>query len=136
MSRAARDAEGGDGDFSPHAPAGAQRDSDDDSAASLDLDAPAAPASGDAHASDAIASDHAHGDHAHGAVNGEENVSKKDGSRGSGSSANGGSGGGGDGTLSVTPDSPADSEWRARRGPLDVGDGGPWAGEDAAGALK
>jgi len=42
--------------------------------------------------------------------------------------------GGGDGTLSVTPDSPADSEWRARRGPLDASEGGPWASEDAAGA--
>jgi hypothetical protein len=42
--------------------------------------------------------------------------------------------GSGDGTLSVTPDSPADSEWRARRGPLDASEGGPWASEDAAGA--
>jgi hypothetical protein len=34
----------------------------------------------------------------------------------------------------VTPDSPADAEWRARRGPLDVAEGGPWGVEDAAGA--
>jgi hypothetical protein len=36
----------------------------------------------------------------------------------------------------VTPDSPADSEWRQRRGPLDAAEGGPWASEDAAGACE
>ena len=37
--------------------------------------------------------------------------------------------------LSVTPDSPADSEWRARRGPLDAGGNGDvdWTDEDATG---
>lgn len=41
-----------------------------------------------------------------------------------------------DGVLSVTPDSPADSEWRSRRGPLDgVGEiSGPWGEEDSTGA--
>jgi hypothetical protein len=61
------------------------------------------------------------------------------GSGGSGSSAPSGSArdaAHGDGTLSVTPDSPADSEWRQRRGPLDAAEGGPWASEDAAGACE
>jgi len=44
------------------------------------------------------------------------------GSGGSGSSARDAAHG--DGTLSVTPDSPADSEWRQRRGPLDAAEGG------------
>jgi hypothetical protein len=41
----------------------------------------------------------------------------------------------GDGSLTVTPDSPADAEWRARRGPLDgVGEiTGPWGEEDSTG---
>ena len=40
-----------------------------------------------------------------------------------------------DGVLSVTPDSPCDSEWRNRRGPLDFDEvGGPWADEDDGGA--
>jgi len=56
------------------------------------------------------------------------------GSGGSGSSARDAAHG--DGTLSVTPDSPADSEWRQRRGPLDAAEGGPWASEDAAGACE
>ena len=59
------------------------------------------------------------------------------GSAGSGSNTNKASSGTGppapDGVLSITPDSPADSEWRARRGPLDAADGGPWGEEDAAG---
>lgn len=42
---------------------------------------------------------------------------------------------GGDGTLSITPDTPADVEWRTRTGPLDCGDGGPFAAEDGAGAF-
>lgn len=43
-----------------------------------------------------------------------------------------------DGVLSVTPDSPADSEWRSRRGPLDAseGGGGPWGEEDAPGGCQ
>lgn len=47
-----------------------------------------------------------------------------------------GASGAADGVLSVTPDSPADSEWRSRRGPLDASEGGsgPWGEEDAAGA--
>lgn len=47
-----------------------------------------------------------------------------------------GASGAADGVLSVTPDSPADSEWRARGGPLDASEGGsgPWGEEDAAGA--
>ena len=51
-------------------------------------------------------------------------------------SANGSSGA--DGVLSVTPDSPADSEWRARRGPLDAGEGGgdAWSDEDATGTRQ
>eukprot|EP00982_Pelagococcus_subviridis_P010821 31032-Pelagococcus_subviridis.AAC.4 len=42
-----------------------------------------------------------------------------------------------DGTLSITPDSPADAEWRARRGPLDSSEGGsgPWGEEDSTGAF-
>ena len=42
----------------------------------------------------------------------------------------------GDGSLTVTPDSPADAEWRARRGPLDgVGEiSGPWGEEDSTGS--
>ena len=50
--------------------------------------------------------------------------------------ANGASGAA-DGVLSITPDSPADSEWRSRRGPLDASEGGsgPWGEEDAAGML-
>lgn len=39
-----------------------------------------------------------------------------------------------DGTLTPTPDSPCDSEWRARRGPLDFEDAGPWADDDDGGA--
>lgn len=41
----------------------------------------------------------------------------------------------GDGSLTVTPDSPADAEWRARKGPLDgVGEiTGPWGEEDSTG---
>jgi hypothetical protein len=54
--------------------------------------------------------------------------------RGSGRASDGPHGGGGDGTLTVTPDSPADETWRARRGPLDVSEGGPWTSEDSAGA--
>ena len=40
-----------------------------------------------------------------------------------------------DGVLTPTPDSPADSEWRSRAGPLDVnsGNGGPWKQEDCSG---
>ena len=39
-----------------------------------------------------------------------------------------------DGLLTPTPDSPADSEWRSRAGPLDVNDGGgPWKQEDSSG---
>ena len=39
-----------------------------------------------------------------------------------------------DGLLTPTPDSPADSEWRSRAGPLDVSDGGgPWKQEDSSG---
>ena len=43
-----------------------------------------------------------------------------------------------DGVLSVTPDSPADSEWRARRGPLDAGGNGDvdWSDEDATGTSQ
>eukprot|EP00218_Dolichomastix_sp_CCMP3274_P002882 CAMPEP_0170164286 /NCGR_PEP_ID=MMETSP0033_2-20121228/78028_1 /TAXON_ID=195969 /ORGANISM="Dolichomastix tenuilepis, Strain CCMP3274" /LENGTH=978 /DNA_ID=CAMNT_0010401929 /DNA_START=87 /DNA_END=3023 /DNA_ORIENTATION=- len=37
-----------------------------------------------------------------------------------------------DGVLSVTPDSPVDSEWRAKRGPLDFDDAGLWVDEEAA----
>jgi hypothetical protein len=59
------------------------------------------------------------------------------GSSKAGVNANGASGAA-DGVLSITPDSPADSEWRARRGPLDVevACGGPWGEEDAAGAWR
>jgi len=55
---------------------------------------------------------------------------------GSSSKASANANGAADGILSITPDSPADTEWRSRRGPLDGSEGGsgPWGEEDAAGA--
>ena len=68
------------------------------------------------------------------APNAAKSENKNSTGRGSGRASDGPHGGGGDGTLTVTPDSPADETWRARRGPLDASDGGPWTSEDSAGA--
>ena len=83
-----------------------------------------------------------------GRVNGRDEMSSGGGTLLRGAAGGGGAGGGSsskvganatsaaDGVLTPTVDSPADSEWRSRRGPLDgVGEiSGPWEDEDSTGA--